>query len=110
MSATTRLIAMGSRPLMEGLALLGFETWPNANTDDVEHLLADLQQNNQKALVLLETSLSQANSAQLKQVRRHGGHIIVTEIPPIHAGRDHHPFIEDLVIKVLGRHALDADS
>jgi len=106
----TRLIAMGSRPLMEGFALLGFETFPNATLEDLEQTLSDLSQSGEKALLLLETYLSQSNISLLADVREHGGFIIVTEIPAINASQDYHPFVEDLVLKVLGNHALDNKS
>ena len=38
----TRLIAMGTGPLTDGFRLIGFETVPEANSDDVETLLAEL--------------------------------------------------------------------
>ncbi|MFK5894633.1 MAG: hypothetical protein QM504_15545 [Pseudomonadota bacterium] len=107
MTEKTRMIAMGDRPLMEGFALLGFETWPNATTEELENLLFELLQSGQKALLLLETYLSQSQTPLLKEVRIHGGKIIVTEVPPINACEDFHPFVEDLVIKVLGKHALE---
>jgi vacuolar-type H+-ATPase subunit F/Vma7 len=102
----TRMIAMGDRPLMEGFALLGFETWPNATTEELDQLLLELLQSGQKALLLLETYLSQSQTPLLAEVRTCGGKIIVTEVPSINACQNYHPFVEDLVVKVLGKHAL----
>jgi len=99
---TTRLIAMGKRPLMEGLSLLGFETWPDATSQDLEQLLLELVQSREAALVLLESYLSQAQIAILNDVRIHGGKIIVTEIPAINMAQQYHPFVEEWVTKVLG--------
>lgn len=103
----TRMIAMGNRPLMEGFALLGFETWPNASTEDLDKLLNELLRSEQKALLLLETHLSQSPSDLLLKIRTHGGKIIVTEVPAINASDKFHPYVEDLVIQVLGKNALD---
>ena len=36
----TRLIAMGSAALTEGFSLIGFETWPEANEEDLDAELA----------------------------------------------------------------------
>jgi len=105
--AETRMIAMGSRPLMEGFALLGFETWPNATTEELESLLLELLKSGQKALLLLETQLSQSKSSILSNVRTHGGKIIITEVPEINASHEFHPFVEDLVTQILGKNALD---
>jgi vacuolar-type H+-ATPase subunit F/Vma7 len=99
------MIAMGERPLMEGFALLGFETWPDADTEDLKQVLSELVQSGQKALVLLETYLSRSSCPLLADIRNHGGNIIVTEVPAINAAKEYHPFVEDLVVKVLGKQA-----
>ncbi|RKZ99231.1 MAG: hypothetical protein DRQ43_00180 [Gammaproteobacteria bacterium] len=106
MTEETRMIAMGTRPLMEGFALLGFEIWPDADTEDLKNLLSELIQNQQKTLLLLETYLSRSSCPLLADVRIHGGQIIVTEVPAINAAHNYHPFVEDLVVKVLGSHSL----
>ncbi len=103
----TRMIAMGGRPLMEGFAILGFETWPNASIEDLDKLLLQLIQSGHKAFLLLETYLSQSQSSILTKVRTHGGKIIVTELPAINDAHNFHPFVEDLVIQVLGHQALE---
>jgi len=97
------MIAMGSRPLMEGFSLLGFETWPDASIEDLEKRLTELQKSGQKTLLLLETYLSRSPCPLLTDIRTRGGKIIVTEVPAINAAQDYHPFVEDLVVKVLGR-------
>ena len=106
----TRMIAMGGRPLMEGFSLLGFETWPDADKDDLEKLLLELVKSRQKALLLLETYLSCSQIQLLADVRLHGGNIIVTEVPAINAAGDYQPFVEDFVLKVLGSSALSRHS
>ena len=99
------MIAMGTRPLMEGFALLGFETWPEAETEDLKKVLSELVQSREKALLLLETYLSQSQCSLLADIRIHGGDIIVTEVPALNAAQQYHPFVEDLVVKVLGKQA-----
>ncbi len=103
------MIAMGGRPLMEGFALLGFETWPDADTEDMKKLFLELLTSRQKALVLLETYLSQAPCPLLADTRVHGGNIIVTEVPPLDASQEYHPYVEKLVTKVLGNDTLEND-
>lgn len=103
----TRMIAMGERPLMEGLSLLGFETWPNATEEDLDGVLTELIENEQKALILLETYLSKSELPILNHTRMHGGYIIITEIPALNSADNYHPFIEELVIQVLGSHVLE---
>ena len=99
------MIAMGTRPLMEGFSLLGFETWPDADIEELKKVLTELIQSRQKALLLLETYLSRSQCTLLADIRKHGGNIIVTEVPAINAAQQYHPFVEDLIVKVLGKQA-----
>jgi vacuolar-type H+-ATPase subunit F/Vma7 len=103
----TRLIAMGSAELTLGFRLIGFETYPDASAQDVEHLLNDLLVQREKALVLLEPELARSDSPALERVRREGGHIVITEVPSLHAPEDYHPVVEDVVRSVLGPGALE---
>ena len=102
-----RLIAMGRAALAEGFALLGFETRVDATRDDVESVLAELIRTREHALVVLEHELARAATPNLERVRREGGRIVVTEIPPLHAPADYRPPVEDLVRRVLGLRALE---
>lgn len=106
----TRLIAMGSAALMEGFALIGFETWPDAAADDVERVLASLVKQRRRALVLLEPALARSHGAVLRKVRTEGGRIVVTEVPPLRAPGEYHPEVEDLVVSLLGAAALEERS
>lgn len=101
-----RMIAMGGQALTEGFTLLGFETHADATPDDVEDTLTELLGRKEKALVFLEHGLARAGSLALNRVRREGGRIVVTEIPPIHAPSDYQPPVEKLVLRVLGPSAL----
>ena len=102
-----RLIAMGHAALAEGFALLGFETRVDATRDDVETVLAELIRTRERALVVLEHELARAETPNLERVRREGGRIVVTEIPPLHAPADYRPPVEDLVRRVLGPRVLE---
>lgn len=101
-----RLVAMGSAPLVEGFALIGFETYPDATYEDVERLLSALLRERERALVLLEQELVEDGEA-LAQVRREGGSILVTEIPPLGKPGAYRSPVEELVLKVLGSGALE---
>jgi len=102
-----RVIAMGGEALAEGFALLGFETYANASPQDVERVLADLIERQDKALVYLEHDLVRDGSPSLERVRNEGGSIIVAELPPLAAPEDYHMPVEELVLKVLGPGALE---
>lgn len=103
----TRLIAMGSSALMEGFALIGFETWPEAGEDDVEQVLAELVRCRRRALIFLEPRLARCGGAMLQKVRNQGGRIVITEVPPLQAPGEYHPEVEDLVVSLLGSGALE---
>ncbi len=106
----TRLIAMGSSALMEGFALIGFETWPEAGADDVERVLTDLIRHRHRALLFLEPRLARAGGPVLQKVRNEGGRIVITEVPPLQAPGEYHPEVEDLVVGLLGGGALEKQS
>ncbi len=103
----TRLIVMGGAELTLGFRLIGFETYPDANGDDVDRVLRDLIAHQQQALVLLEPGLARSGAKSLDIVRNEGGRIVVSEIPALHAPHDYHPEVEDVVRSVLGPGALE---
>ena len=105
-----RMIAFGGAGLAEGFALLGFEVHSDATGEDVEQVLSGLIQEQEQALVFLESGLAESDSPSLDRVRREGGRIVVTEIPPLHAPADYHPPVEELVLRVLGPGALETRS
>jgi len=102
-----RLIALGSHHLTEGLALLGFETTPGADSAAVGRWLEGLCKGGEAAMVLLEDHLARAGGLWLDRVRMRESRIVVVEIPPLSAPRDYHPAVEDLVRRVLGASALE---
>lgn len=105
--AKTRLIMMGSAALTTGFSLIGFETWPDANHEQLEELLTELQRQGDTALIFLEPKLANCDCSILQDIQKQGGRIVVTEIPPLDAPGDYRPQVEDLVISVLGKSALE---
>ena len=102
-----RLIAIGGEALAEGFALLGFETLAGPDSEEVEALIEQLLRSGERALVFLEDGLLDRESESLNQVRREGGRVVVTEVPPLESPADYHPRVEDLVRRVLGPSALE---
>lgn len=103
----TRIIALGGAALMEGFALIGVETIPDATPEKLEELLAQLVRSEERALLFLEHPLARSRGAWLKRVRAEGGRIVITEIPPLHAPADYHPPVEDVLRSILGPDALE---
>ena len=105
--SNARMIAMGSSELTLGFRLIGFETWSEADADDVERVLAELVRSGERALVLLEPHLARCESPTLQRVRAQGGDIVVTEVPALPSPQDYRPEVEDVVRSVLGPAALE---
>lgn len=101
---------MGEAALCAGFSLIGFETWPDASPQQLETLLGELMEHNETAIVFLEPALARCDCDVLKQLQRRGGGIVITEIPPLNAPRDYRPQVEDLVISILGKSALETPS
>lgn len=106
--APARMIALGSTALMEGFALIGFETYPDPAPETVEKLLQELLRNQQAALVVIEQSLARNPGRHLLRAQREGDRIVITEIPEIHLSGDYHSRVESLVQSILGHTALEA--
>jgi len=103
----TRLIVLGGAALTQGFAMIGFETWPDADENQLETLLMELLKNKQKALVLLEPYLARCDCKTLIKIRNEGDRIVIAEIPPLQLPDDYHPEIESLISSVLGPNALE---
>ncbi len=106
--APARMIALGSAALMEGFALIGFETHVDPAPETVEKLLQELQRNQQAALVVIEQSLARNPGRHLLRAQSEGGRIVITEIPEIHLSGEYHSRVETLVQSILGHNALEA--
>lgn len=102
MTAPARMIALGSAPLMEGFALIGFETHADPAPEDVEALMQELLRTRQAALVVIEQGLARKPGRYLMNAQNEGGRIIITEIPEIHLSSDYHSRVETLVQGMLG--------
>lgn len=102
-----RLIAMGGAALVQGFALLGAETYEDATGEDLERVLADVLRGRDQALIFVESGLVARGGRNLDRVRREGGRIIVSEIPPLDAPESYRPPVEALVTRVLGPSALE---
>jgi vacuolar-type H+-ATPase subunit F/Vma7 len=103
-----RMIALGSAALMEGFALIGFETHADPAPEAIEDLLQELLRNQQAALIVIEQSLARNPGRHLQRAQREGGRIVITEIPEIGMSGDYHSRVESLVQSLLGPGVLEA--
>ena len=95
--AGTRLIALGTAPLMDGFRLAGVEVLPNAGADDLETLLKTLMTSKEKALVLIEAGLADEPGPWLQRVRAEGGRIVVVQVPSLAGAADFHSDVDRLI-------------
>lgn len=107
MDKTVRMLALGSAALTDGFALIGFETYPDADTELLNNVLEDLVQQRVRALVLVEPRLCSNPSPLLQRLRIEGGQILITEIPPLQMPQDYHSDIDELLRAVLGNAVLE---
>lgn len=105
-----RLIALGSTALMEGFALIGFETYPDPTPAALEDLLRDLLHEQQGALVVIEQGLVQNPGRQLTRALREGTRIVITEIPALHQPTHYRSRVDRLLQTLLGPSALELAS
>jgi len=102
-----RMIALGSTALIEGFALVGFETYADPSPDTIEKLMHELMRNQQAALVVIEQGLTLNAGRHMTRAQSEGGRIIITEIPEIHLSDSYHSRVEDLVQSILGSTAFE---
>lgn len=79
----TRMLFLGADSLADGFRLIGFETYANPNPDDVDQLFRDLRTSRDKAFVVVDDDVMRSGAANLEQVRREGGRIVVVSVPPL---------------------------
>jgi vacuolar-type H+-ATPase subunit F/Vma7 len=104
--AGARLVVLGSAGLTDGFSLIGAEVYPDADAATVEAVLEQLVHSGEQALVLLETPLSYSGGPWLNRLRNEGGHIVITELPPLPSPQAYAPAVDAIVRTVLGSEAL----
>ncbi len=102
-----KIIAFGGRELMDGFALLGIETYADANIETVERVLTELKRGRQRALVYLQQDLMQAEIPMVNELRIRGGNILICQIPNLHDVEGYRPEVEKLIRRVLGPTTLE---
>ena len=100
-----RVLAMGHSALMDGFALLGMETWPDAGVEEVDQLLKELLRNKERAMIYLQSDLARADSKMLQMIRNEGGDVLVCEIPDLLSADEYRAPVEQLIARVLGANA-----
>ena len=97
-----RLLAFGSRALMDGFALLGIETFADASASEVGRILTSLSRGKEKALVFLQQDLAREDIPILQELRSEGGSILISEVPDILSADQYEAQVDQLIKRVLG--------
>lgn len=79
----TRMLFLGADSLADGFRLIGFETHANPSAEDVDQVFRQLRQSRDKAFVVVDDAVMRSDAANLAQVRREGGRIVVVSVPPL---------------------------
>lgn len=91
----TRMIFMGESQLAHGFRLIGFETWADPSLDEVEKLVRELIVRRHNAFLVIDRRIAEAELPSIQRVRKEGGHIVVTPVPPLNQPDSFHLRIDD---------------
>jgi vacuolar-type H+-ATPase subunit F/Vma7 len=97
-----RNIFVGGHALADGFRLIGFETLTDPDQHGLDRLLAELQREKQRALLIIEHSVSQSGSKLLDQIRSEGGRIVVSEIPSLYDPDNFQSDLDEQLKKLTG--------
>lgn len=97
-----RLVFLGERALAEGFALIGFDTWPDADPTTLDRVLDELRRARCGALVVIDQQLAHSGSRLLAQVHAEGRDVVVIEVPSLASPQGFHLAIDDQVQALLG--------
>jgi vacuolar-type H+-ATPase subunit F/Vma7 len=75
------MLFLGDDSLADGFRLIGFETFPNPETTEVDRLIRELLKTGAKAFVIVDDHLMRAGIPSLERVRAEGGRIVVSSVP-----------------------------
>jgi vacuolar-type H+-ATPase subunit F/Vma7 len=81
----TRMLFLGDDRLADGFRIIGFETYANPSTAEVDRVFRELARSHDKAFVIVDDEVMQMDAGNLKQVRREGGRIVVIAVPALSA-------------------------
>ncbi len=102
-----RQLFLGDASLATGFRLAGFEVYPDADVAQLEQTLDHLLASRTPAFVVIDQPLAESGSQRLEQVRREGGRILLTQVPPLFRPGDMRSAIDDRIQQLLG---LDGDA
>lgn len=97
----TRMIFVGDAALATGFRLAGFEVLADAGQAELDALLQRLQATRAHAFVVIDQALAECDSKALAEVRREGGRILLTQVPPLTDPDAMHSAVDDHIRRLL---------
>jgi vacuolar-type H+-ATPase subunit F/Vma7 len=98
----TRQLFFGDANLATGFRLAGFEIFPDARIEQLEQMLEELQLNRAPAFVVIDERLAESDSHRLEEVRREGGRILLTQVPPLTHPEQMKSSVDNHIQQLLG--------
>ena len=98
----TRQLFLGDASLATGFRLAGFEVFPDAGVDTLERVLDDLLAERSHAFVVIDHALAEAQSRRVEEVRREGGRILLTQVPPLAQPGEMKSSVDQHIAQLLG--------
>ena len=98
----TRQLFLGDALLATGFRLAGFKVYPDANAAQLDQLLDKLLTARTPAFIVIDQKLAESGSKRLEAVRREGGRILLTQVPPLNHPEQMHSSVDDRIQQLLG--------
>lgn len=98
----TRQLFLGDAALASGFRLAGFEVFPDAQEQDLDRVLQELQNARTPAFVVIDQVLAASDSRRLQDVRNEGGRILLTEVPSLDAKATRSSIVDQRIQQLLG--------
>ena len=98
----TRQLFVGNANLATGFKLAGFEVFPDAGIAELEQLLEKLQATRTPAFVVIDQHLAESDSRRLEEIRREGGRILLTQVPPLNHPEQMKSSVDKHIQQLLG--------
>ena len=97
-----RQLFLGDASLATGFRLAGFEVYPDADVAKLDELIDGLQAARTPAFLVIDQALAESGSRRLDEVRREGGRILLTQVPPLTHPEQMHSSIDERIQQLLG--------
>jgi len=98
----TRQLFFGDANLATGFRLAGFEVFADAGITQLEQMLTQLRAARTSAFVVIDQHLAESDSRLLEEVRREGGRILLTQVPPLTHPEQMKSSVDDHIQQLLG--------